>query len=201
MSRGQASERAVCVCEAVSVEKGARRLPLPAAVVCPPGGRRRRRNNRSSGNTLYRHIDGEALAERRPLRKGTAVVAAGAVCASILATRLPGATAALRWRHRAAASCTGIFPSWSWSASSHASFITDLGRPERRWLAHCRRLRQVRPGARCVAARRRCEPAVGGTSRHVAAQRRDQERLAAARIWMGRGDASKYLHVPSVYLR
>ncbi len=31
------------VCEAVSVEKGARRPPLPDAVVCPPGGRRRRR--------------------------------------------------------------------------------------------------------------------------------------------------------------
>jgi hypothetical protein len=43
VSRGQASERAVCVCVAVSVEKGARRPPLPAAVVCPPGGRRRRR--------------------------------------------------------------------------------------------------------------------------------------------------------------
>jgi hypothetical protein len=43
VSRGQASERAVCVCEAVCVEKGARRPPLPAAVVCPPGGRRRRR--------------------------------------------------------------------------------------------------------------------------------------------------------------
>ncbi len=38
VSRGQASERAVCVCEAVSVEKGARRPPMPAAVVCPPGG-------------------------------------------------------------------------------------------------------------------------------------------------------------------
>jgi len=34
VSRGQASERAVCVCVAVSVEKGARRPPLPAAVVC-----------------------------------------------------------------------------------------------------------------------------------------------------------------------
>jgi len=43
VSRGQASERAVCVCEAISVEKGERRPPLPAAVVCPPGGRRRRR--------------------------------------------------------------------------------------------------------------------------------------------------------------
>ena len=43
VSRGQASERAVCVCEAVSVEKGARRPPLPAAVACPSGGRRRRR--------------------------------------------------------------------------------------------------------------------------------------------------------------
>jgi sugar phosphate isomerase/epimerase len=40
----QASERAVCVYEAISVEKGARRPPLPAAVVCPPGGRRRRRS-------------------------------------------------------------------------------------------------------------------------------------------------------------
>ena len=43
VSRGQASEQAVCVCEAVSVEKGARRPPLPTAVVCPPGRRRRRR--------------------------------------------------------------------------------------------------------------------------------------------------------------
>jgi hypothetical protein len=43
MSRGQASERAVSVCEAVSVEKGASRPPLPTAVVCPPGRRRRRR--------------------------------------------------------------------------------------------------------------------------------------------------------------
>jgi hypothetical protein len=43
VSRGQASERAVCVCEAVSVEMGARRPPLPTAVVCPPGRRRRRR--------------------------------------------------------------------------------------------------------------------------------------------------------------
>ena len=43
VSRGQASERAVCVCEAVSVEKRARRPPLPTAVVCPPGRRRRRR--------------------------------------------------------------------------------------------------------------------------------------------------------------
>jgi hypothetical protein len=31
------------MCEAVSVEKGARRPLLPAAVVCPPGGRRHRR--------------------------------------------------------------------------------------------------------------------------------------------------------------
>jgi hypothetical protein len=37
VSRGQASERAVCVCEAVSVEMGARRPPLQMAVVCPPG--------------------------------------------------------------------------------------------------------------------------------------------------------------------
>jgi hypothetical protein len=43
VSRGQASERAVCVCEAVSVEMGARRPPLPTAVVCPPGRRRRLR--------------------------------------------------------------------------------------------------------------------------------------------------------------
>jgi hypothetical protein len=43
VSRGQASERAVCVCEAVSVEMGARRPPLPTAVVCPTGRRRRRR--------------------------------------------------------------------------------------------------------------------------------------------------------------
>ena len=41
VSRGQASERAVCVCEAVSVEMGARRPSLPTAVVCPPGRRRR----------------------------------------------------------------------------------------------------------------------------------------------------------------
>jgi hypothetical protein len=41
VSRGQSIERAVCVCETVSVEKGARSPPLPAAVVCPPGGRRR----------------------------------------------------------------------------------------------------------------------------------------------------------------
>jgi hypothetical protein len=41
VSRGQAIERAVCVCEAVSVEMGARRPPLPTAVVCPPGRRRR----------------------------------------------------------------------------------------------------------------------------------------------------------------
>jgi hypothetical protein len=37
VSRRQASERAVCVYEAVSVDKWARRPPLPAAVVCPPG--------------------------------------------------------------------------------------------------------------------------------------------------------------------
>ena len=37
-SRGQASERAVCVCEAISVKKGAHRPQLPAAVVYPPGG-------------------------------------------------------------------------------------------------------------------------------------------------------------------
>ena len=42
VSRGQASNRAVCVCESVSVEMGARRPPLPTAVVCPPGRRRRR---------------------------------------------------------------------------------------------------------------------------------------------------------------
>ena len=51
VSRGQASERAVCVCESVSVEKGARRPPLPAAVVCsltrrppPPAPRHNGRN-------------------------------------------------------------------------------------------------------------------------------------------------------------
>ena len=43
VSRGQASERAVCVCEAVSVEMGARRPPLPTGVVCPQGRRRRLR--------------------------------------------------------------------------------------------------------------------------------------------------------------
>jgi hypothetical protein len=37
VSRGQASERAVCVYETVSVEKGARRPQLPTADVCPPG--------------------------------------------------------------------------------------------------------------------------------------------------------------------
>ncbi len=42
VSRGKASELAVCVFESVSVEKGALRPPLPAAVVCPPGGLRRR---------------------------------------------------------------------------------------------------------------------------------------------------------------
>jgi hypothetical protein len=36
VGRGQAGERVMC--EAVSVEKGARRL-LPAAVVCPPAPR------------------------------------------------------------------------------------------------------------------------------------------------------------------
>jgi hypothetical protein len=61
VSKGQASERAVCVCEAVSVEKGARRLPLPAAVVCPPGGRRRRRLAITSampakGTTCFRNF-------------------------------------------------------------------------------------------------------------------------------------------------
>jgi hypothetical protein len=34
VSRGQASERAVCVCELVSVEKGTRRPPLLAVCVC-----------------------------------------------------------------------------------------------------------------------------------------------------------------------
>ena len=43
MSRGRASKQSVGVYQAVSVEKGARRPPLPAAVVCPPGGRRGRR--------------------------------------------------------------------------------------------------------------------------------------------------------------
>ena len=43
MSRGRASEQSVCVYEAVSVEKGARRPPQPAAIACAPGGRRRRR--------------------------------------------------------------------------------------------------------------------------------------------------------------
>ena len=43
VSRGQASERAVCVCEVVSEEMGVRRPPLPTAVVCPPGRRRRLR--------------------------------------------------------------------------------------------------------------------------------------------------------------
>jgi hypothetical protein len=42
VSRGRASEQSEGVYEAVSVEKGARRPPLPAAVACPPGGRRRR---------------------------------------------------------------------------------------------------------------------------------------------------------------
>ena len=34
VSRGQASERAVCVCELVSVEKGTRRPPLLTVCVC-----------------------------------------------------------------------------------------------------------------------------------------------------------------------
>jgi len=42
VSRGQASERAVCVCESVSVEMGAPRPPLPTAVLCPPGRHRLR---------------------------------------------------------------------------------------------------------------------------------------------------------------
>ena len=42
VSRGQAINRLVCVCQAVSVEKGARSPPLLTAVVCPPGRRRRR---------------------------------------------------------------------------------------------------------------------------------------------------------------
>jgi hypothetical protein len=35
VSRGQASERAVFVCEEVSVEKGAHRPLLPDVIVCP----------------------------------------------------------------------------------------------------------------------------------------------------------------------
>ncbi len=42
VSRGQASDRSVCVCEEVSVEMGARRPPLPTAVG-PPGRHRRLR--------------------------------------------------------------------------------------------------------------------------------------------------------------
>jgi hypothetical protein len=49
VSRGQASERAVCVCESVSVEKGARSPQLQTAVVCPPGRRRRRRLATTAG--------------------------------------------------------------------------------------------------------------------------------------------------------
>jgi hypothetical protein len=49
----QASERAVCVCEAVSVEIRARRPPLPPAVVCPPGRRRRRRLAITAVSVLY----------------------------------------------------------------------------------------------------------------------------------------------------
>jgi hypothetical protein len=48
VSKGQASERAVCVYEVVSVERGARCHPLPAAVVCPAGGRRRQHLARTS---------------------------------------------------------------------------------------------------------------------------------------------------------
>ncbi len=40
VSRGQTSEQTVCVCEVVSVEKGARHPPMQAAVVCPTGGHR-----------------------------------------------------------------------------------------------------------------------------------------------------------------
>ena len=53
VSRGQASERAVCVCEAVSVEMGAHRPPLPTAVVCPPGRRRRLRLARQSQKLIF----------------------------------------------------------------------------------------------------------------------------------------------------
>ena len=52
VSRGQASERAVCVCEAVSVEMVARRPPLPTAFVCPPVRRRRRRRHTGDGSCL-----------------------------------------------------------------------------------------------------------------------------------------------------
>ena len=61
VSRGQASERSVCVCKSVSVEKGARRPPLPAAVVCPPGGRRRRRLAVTADMTYYKAVCGECV--------------------------------------------------------------------------------------------------------------------------------------------
>jgi hypothetical protein len=42
VSRGQASERAVGVCESVSVEKGTHSPQLQTAIVCPPGRSRLR---------------------------------------------------------------------------------------------------------------------------------------------------------------
>ena len=57
MSRGRASEQLVCVYEAVSVEKGARRPLLPAAVACPPGCRRRRLAITAEGSMMITAIN------------------------------------------------------------------------------------------------------------------------------------------------
>ena len=69
VSRGQASERAVCVCEAVSVEMGdgsppfQPRPPLPTAV-CPPGRRRRLRLAITASPHLYRIWTLECIRKR-----------------------------------------------------------------------------------------------------------------------------------------
>ena len=66
--RGQASERAVCVCEAVSVEKGARRPPLPTAVVCTHDARVVRNMHVKAG-LLAEQREAPALHRSRPQRK------------------------------------------------------------------------------------------------------------------------------------
>jgi hypothetical protein len=69
VSRGQAIVQAVCVCESVSVEKGARRPPLPASVMCPPGGLRRRRLAITAEGSALQLFWGSAL----QLRWGSAL--------------------------------------------------------------------------------------------------------------------------------
>ena len=75
VSRGQTNERAVCVCEVVSEEMGARRPPLPTAVVCPPGHSRRLRLAITAtslpGRVLMSVINGWVLEDaiRKALRK------------------------------------------------------------------------------------------------------------------------------------